>query len=108
MNVVIIGDGYFEQPACGKKDHEVFVDKVTKQELKLLQKGIDSIIRPEYRQAPPRDLGNPGHGKLKADQWKTCIEFDIPVSVAQLWSRETCPPVRTRMLRLVGTKFSKV
>ena len=41
---------------------------------------------------PPWDLGNPGHGKLKADQWKTCIEFDIPVSVAQLWPRETCRP----------------
>ena len=80
----------------GKKEHEVFVDRVTKQELKLLQKNIDSIIRPQYRQAPPRDLGNPGHGKLKADQWKTCIEFDIPVSVAQLWSRETCHPDQDR------------
>ena len=96
MNEVIIGDEYFEQPAWGKKEHEVFVDKITKQELKLLQKDIDSIIRPEYRQAPPRDLGNPGHGKLKADQWKTCIEFDIPVSVAQLWSRETRPPGQDR------------
>jgi hypothetical protein len=92
LDVVIIGNGYFEQPMQGKKAHEVFVDKVTKQELKLLQKHIESIIRPPYRQAPPRDLGNPGHGKLKADQWKTCIEFDIPVSVAQLWSRETSPP----------------
>ena len=96
MNEVIIGDEYFEQPAWGKKEHEVFVDKITKQELKLLQKDIDSIIRPEYHQAPPRDLGNPGHGKLKADQWKTCIEFDIPVSVAQLWSRETRPPGQDR------------
>lgn len=96
MNVAIIGDEYFEQPARGNKEHEVFVDKVTKQELKLLQKDIDSIIRPEYRQAPPRDLGNPGHGKLKADQWKTCIEFDIPVSVAKHWSRETCSPGQDR------------
>ena len=80
----------------GKKEHEVFVDRVTKQELKVLQKDIDSIIRPQYRQAPPRDLGNPGHGKLKADQWKTCIEFDIPVSVAQLWSRETSSPGQDR------------
>jgi len=78
--------------AEAKKEHEVYIDKVTKQELKLLQKDINSINRPEYRQGPPWDLGNPGHGKLKADQWKTCIEFDIPVSVAQLWSRETSPP----------------
>ena len=44
LNEVIISDEYFEQPAQGKNKHEVFVDKVTKQELKLLQKGIDSII----------------------------------------------------------------
>src|SRR5271155_2569038 len=85
LDEVIIGDGYFEQPAWGNKEHEVFVYKVTKQELKLLQKDIGSIIRPEYRQAPPRDLENPGHGKLKADQSKMCIEFNIPVSVVQLW-----------------------
>ena len=96
LDIVIVGDGYIEQPACGKKEHEVFVDKVTKQELKLLQKDIISIIRPEYHQAPPWDLGNSGHGKLKADQWKTCIEFDIPVSAVQLWLRETCPPGQDR------------
>lgn len=59
LNVVIIGDGYFEQPELGKNEHEVFVDKVTKQELKQLQNDIDSIIRPQYRQPPPRDFGNP-------------------------------------------------
>ena len=44
LNVVMIGNGYFEQPMQGKKENEVFVDKVTKQELKLLQKDINSII----------------------------------------------------------------
>jgi hypothetical protein len=44
LDEVIIGDGYFEQLAWGNKKHEVFVDKVTKQELKLLQKDIGSII----------------------------------------------------------------
>ena len=93
----IIGKEYFEQSARGKKEHEVFVDKVTKHELKLLQKDISSIIRPEYRQAPPRDLGNPGHGKLKADQWKTCIEFDIPVSVRSSGQEKLALLARTRI-----------
>ena len=44
LDVVNVGDRYIEQPACGKKEHEVFVDKVTKQELKLLQKDTISII----------------------------------------------------------------
>ena len=44
LNVVMIGNGYFEQPMEVKKENEVFVDKVTKQELKLLQKDINNII----------------------------------------------------------------
>jgi len=44
LDVVIIGNGYFEQPMQEEEAHEVFVDKVTKQELKLLQKDIESII----------------------------------------------------------------
>lgn len=47
---------------------EVFVDKVTNKELKALQKEIVNIVRPPYRHGPPSNLGNPGHGKLKADQ----------------------------------------
>ena len=51
-----------------------------------------SVISPEYCQGPPLNLGSPRHGKLKADQWRTCIEFDIPISVMQPWSKETCLP----------------
>src|ERR1700678_1335643 len=72
------------------KGPHVFIDKLTKHELEKLQQDIKGTNRPEYCQEPPLNLGSPGHGKLKADPWKTCIEFDIPVSVAQLWSRETC------------------
>jgi hypothetical protein len=64
----MISNGYFEQSMQGNKENEVFVDKVTKQELELLQKDIDSIIQPPYHHALPRDLGNSGHKKLKADQ----------------------------------------
>src|ERR1700678_392609 len=37
LNLEIIGNEYFEQSAEAKKEHEVYIDKVTKQELKLLQ-----------------------------------------------------------------------
>lgn len=97
---VLIGDGYFDDlsPAhessssSGKEDGDVFVDRVTKKELGKLQSDISSVTRPLYRQGPPSTLGSAGHGKLKADQWKTCMEFDIPVSIAQHWSKETCQP----------------
>ena len=90
-NVVLIGEGYFEKLEDELKGPHVFTDKVTKRELKKLQQDITQTNRPEYCQGPPVNLGSPGHGKLKADQWRTCIEFDIPISVAQLWSQETCP-----------------
>jgi hypothetical protein len=49
----MIGNRYFEQSMQGNKENKVFVDKVTKQELKLLQKDIDSIIQPPYHHALP-------------------------------------------------------
>jgi hypothetical protein len=92
INVVLIGEGYFEKSEEELKGPHVFIDKVTKRELEKLQQDIKGTSRPEYCQGPPLNLGSPGHGKLKADQWRTCIEFDIPVSVAQLWSKETSSP----------------
>ncbi|KAF9521317.1 hypothetical protein CPB83DRAFT_748495, partial [Crepidotus variabilis] len=32
----------------------------------------------------PLNFGCPEHGKLKADQWRTVMEFDLPVSLIQL------------------------
>ena len=91
-NIVLIGEEYFENSEDELKGPHVFINKVTKRELEKLQQDIKGTSRPEHCQGPPLNLGSPGHGKLKADQWRTCIEFDIPVSVAQLWSKETCPP----------------
>jgi hypothetical protein len=89
-SVVLIGEGYFEKLEDELKGPHVFIDKVTKCKLKKLQQDITQTNQPEYCQGPPANLGSPGHGNLKADQWRTCIEFDIPISVAQLWSKETC------------------
>ncbi|THH06094.1 hypothetical protein EW146_g9718 [Bondarzewia mesenterica] len=33
--------------------------------------------------SPPPNLGSSSHGKLKADQWRSCIEFDLPVSLVR-------------------------
>jgi hypothetical protein len=91
-SVVLIGEGYFEKLEDELKGPHVFIDKVTKCKLKKLQQDITQTNQPEYCQGPPASLGSPGHGKLRADQWRTCIEFDIHISVAQLWSKETCLP----------------
>jgi len=36
---------------------------------------------------PSCQFGAPAHGKLMADQWRSCIEFDIPVSIVQQWAQ---------------------
>lgn len=34
---------------------------------------------------PPKNLGDAEHGKLKAEQWRSAIEFDLPVTLVKLW-----------------------
>lgn len=36
----------------------------------------------------PRMFGSSSHGKLKADQWRTALEFDLPVSLIEAWALE--------------------
>jgi hypothetical protein len=66
-------------------------DCLTKQELECIREDIKSINCPSWHQAPPSNLSKVGHGKLKADQWRSCIEFDLPISPVQMWlSRDAC------------------
>jgi hypothetical protein len=59
---------------------------LTKDEIAQVRKHIAEATRPSWHVAPPLNLGEPKHGKLKADQWRSCIEFDLPVSLVQMWS----------------------
>jgi len=59
---------------------------IGKRELEQIQQDISNTVRPRWQSSPPTKLGTKGCGKLKADQWRTCIEFDIPVSLVKLWS----------------------
>jgi hypothetical protein len=63
-------------------------DTVTKKELRRIWADIEATTRPSWHSELPTNLGEPEHGKLKADQWRSGIEFDLPVSLAQLWSSE--------------------
>lgn len=53
-------------------------------ELQQIQQDICITIRPTWHEGPPKIFGEKGHGKLKADQWRSCLEFDLPVSIAYL------------------------
>lgn len=81
VNSDLIGDDFFE----ADYQHQAPIDR---KDLKQIQDFIKATVRPQWQRGPPPNLGEPSHGKLKADQWRTCMEFDIPVALAQLWSKE--------------------
>jgi hypothetical protein len=41
-------------------------------------------VRPSWQAALPAEFGCATHGKLKADQWRTAFEFDIPVALVKV------------------------
>ncbi len=59
---------------------------LTRQEVREIQSHIANIVRPTWHCGVPLNIGDGTHGKLKADQWRSSIEFDLSISIAQLWS----------------------
>jgi hypothetical protein len=64
------------------------VQLLFKSDIRTIQGHIASTIRPTWQVGPPDNFGQAAHGKLKADEWRSCIEFELPVSLAQIWSDE--------------------
>ena len=60
------------------------ISLLTLEELRQIQLDIRNTLRPSWHEGPPSNLGEKGHGKLKSDQWRSCIEFDLPVSLVSL------------------------
>jgi hypothetical protein len=60
-------------------------DGVNAKELKSIHKFLSETTRPSWHTPPPSNLGEASHGKLKADQWRSCIEFDVPAAMAEIW-----------------------
>ena len=61
-------------------------DAITDKEHIRLHKFISQMTCPSWQVAPPRNLGEKKHGKLKADELRSCIKFDILTAFAQLWA----------------------
>lgn len=58
-----------------------------KKELAKIQKDIAGTTRPSWHASLPFNFGSKSHGKVKADVWRSGIEFDLPVSIIQLWAK---------------------
>lgn len=59
------------------------------EDLKAIRDDIAATIRPSWHAAPPPNIGQASHGKLKADEWRSCFEFDIPVSLLRIETRRS-------------------
>jgi hypothetical protein len=93
----LVGDEYVQEIADDLTNTKKACrhETLTKAEIKQVQAHLAAITRPSWHRGPPLNLGDASHGKLKADQWRSCIEFDIPVSLAQLWSNTNLGENRT-------------
>ena len=60
-------------------------DAVNQNKLKSIHTYISQTICLTWHIPPPSNLGEASHGKLKADQWHSAIEFDISAAITQIW-----------------------
>lgn len=81
----IVGSEIIDEIEASYK-YSVGDDGLTKDEIIALHAALRSTLRPPGQRAPPVNFGCRGHGKLKADQWRSAIEFDVPMFLAQSWS----------------------
>ena len=52
-----------------------------------LRSDIENMVTPSWLTSVPANLGEPSHGKLKADQWRTLSTTYLPVSLVRLWNQ---------------------
>jgi hypothetical protein len=93
----LVGDGIFDDI------HQTNFQPKTlnKAELQMLRDTIKSTVRPRWQACPPLNFGEPSHGKLTADQWRTLMEFDLPVSLAKsLRNKSRLTPSGDRLNKL--------
>jgi hypothetical protein len=64
-------------------------DSVNTKELKCIHKYILETTRPSWHTPPLSNLGEASHGKLKADELQSSIEFDVPAAVVEIWVHDS-------------------
>ena len=80
----IVGEGFVAELTSPMGDG-IPHSFLTKEDLRRLQSDIANTIRPSHSTGPPAKIGTKAQGKLKADQWKAAIEFELPVYLMRYW-----------------------
>jgi hypothetical protein len=60
---------------------------LTPEEMSELRSDIEHMYTPSWLTSVPINLGEPSHGKLKADQWRTLGTTYLPVLLIHLWDK---------------------
>jgi hypothetical protein len=60
---------------------------LTPEEMSELRSDLEHMYTPSWLTSVPTNLGEPSHGKLKADQWRTLGTTYLPVSLIRLWDQ---------------------
>ena len=72
---------------------------LTPEELSELRSDIEHMYTPSWLTSVPTNLGEPSHGKLKADQWRTLGTIYLPVSLIHLWDKLEDDDQRSRQCK---------
>jgi len=72
-----------EKSAEFKRGH-IFTEK----DVEALRADIRDFVTPSWLTSIPSNLGEPSHGKLKADQWRTLGTVYLPVSLVRLGNKD--------------------
>jgi hypothetical protein len=59
--------------------------------VKEIRHDIREITLPSWMKRPPRNFGQPSHGKLTADQWRTLCTVILVVTLIRKWNPFTHP-----------------
>ncbi|EIW74263.1 hypothetical protein CONPUDRAFT_18057, partial [Coniophora puteana RWD-64-598 SS2] len=81
----VLGEELIDEYSSPSADEDVAL-RLTHAELDEIRSVIQDVVAPPWRRGPPKNLGCRGHGKLKADQWRSCLEFELPVALMWTWA----------------------
>ncbi|OJT14959.1 hypothetical protein TRAPUB_8489, partial [Trametes pubescens] len=83
-----------ESPKESHKYRAVF----TAEALREVRKDITNTFLPSWLERPPRNLGSPSHGKLKADHWRTIGTVSLVITLVRLWGSAGASPEEQAVL----------
>ena len=60
-------------------------DVFTSEVLWKVREDIVNVTLPSWIERPPSNFGSAGHGKLKADEWRTVCTIHMTLALVRLW-----------------------